>query len=92
MYDTGFTINLVRSVLLAGVIAAGAGPAAAFFNEPRLHEVLLFLAAASACMGLENIGVVDFRRSFAFDREFRYLLVPRVLSILLAIATALLFH
>ena len=92
VYDTGFTINAVRSVLLAAVIAAAAGPAASFFNEPRLREVLLFLAAASACMGLENIGVVDFRRAFAFHREFRYLLVPRVLSILLGIAAALLFR
>lgn len=92
VYDTGFTINVVRSVLLAAVIAAAAGPAAAFFGEPRLREVLLFLAAASACMGLENIGVVDFRRDFAFDREFRYLLAPRVLSILLAIGAALLLR
>ena len=92
VYDAGFTINLGRSLLLAAVIASLSGPAATFFNEPRLREVLLFLALASACMGAENIGVVDFRRAFAFDKEFRYLVVPRLISIVLAIATALLFR
>jgi len=92
VYDTGFTLNLARSLALAAGIAALSGPAAAFFGEPRLQTVLLFLAVASAVMGAENIGVVEFRRAFAFDREFRYLIVPRLLSIGLAIGAALAFR
>ncbi len=41
--------------------------------------------------GFENVGIVDFRRDFAFDREFRLLIVPRMLGIVSAIGFALMF-
>ena len=37
--------------------------------------------------GFENVGIVDFRRDFAFDREFRLLIVPRMLGIVSAIGS-----
>ena len=92
VYDTGFTINAIRSLVTAAIVGVAAFPAADFFAEPRLSYVLLALAASTAFAGLENIGVVEFRRTFAFDKEFVYLFVPRLISIILAVAAAAVFH
>ncbi len=89
LYDTGFTLNLIRSVLTGTILAASALPIAGFFREPRLAEVLLALALGTVATGLTNIGTVDFRRSLSFDREFRLLVVPRVAGVLTTVLVAL---
>lgn len=91
-YDTAFTINAIRGVATAALIALASYPAAAFFSEPRLFYVLLALAAAALIDGFENIGIVDFRRHFTFDKEFRLQIIPRVIGIVLAVGCAAIFH
>lgn len=91
MYDTGFTLNALRGLLTAALLAGGAVPVAHFFDEPRLANVLYALAFGMVLSGLENVGIVDFRRDFAFEREFLLLIVPRILGIAAAIAFAVAF-
>jgi O-antigen/teichoic acid export membrane protein len=91
LYDTGFTLNVFRCVLTASVILLGAWPVAVFFNDDRLGTVLMVLAGVSALAAFENIGVLDFRRTLAFEKEFQLAVVPRVLSILVSIAVAVTF-
>ena len=91
LYDTGFTVNLVRGVAMGVIIAAGAWPVAVFFNDMRLVPILLVIAASMAAGGLENIGTVDFRRDLAFDKEFRLFVLPRIVSIVAAILFAVTF-
>ena len=88
LYDTGFTLNLLRGMAMACLLAAFAGPAAAWFAEPRLIDLIYALAAGAAIDGLGNIGLVEFRRDFAFQREFVSMILPRLLSIVLMIAAA----
>lgn len=88
LYDTGFTLNAIRSLVTAALIAVAAGPASRFFHEPRLAAVLLALAFATLVSGCENIGIIDFRRDFKFDKEFRLLVLPRMTGICITIATA----
>ena len=88
LYDTGFTINLLRSLGMAAVLAAASGTIASFLGDRRLEAVVIVFAAVTALTGLTNIGVIDFRRYIAFDREFLLQIVPRVLSIAVAIAAA----
>ncbi len=91
MYDTAFTLNAMRGVLTAVLLAAAAYPAAAFFDEPRLAAILFALGIGVGMGGFENIGVLDFRRDFAFNREFQLLVVPRILGIVAGITFALIF-
>ena len=91
LYDTGFTVNLLRSVVIAAIIAAGAWPVARFFEDMRLVPILLVLAGAMAVRGVENIGIVDFRRDLAFEKEFRLFVLPRMFGIAAAILVAVLF-
>ncbi len=88
MYDTAFTLNLMRGVMAGLVIFAGAQPVAEFFGDPRLQSILMALALAMFLSSLENIGIVDFQREFAFDKEFQLLVVPRIAGIIAAMTTA----
>ena len=92
LYDTGFTLNLLRGLTMCLFVAACSWPVAAFFGDPRLFEIQLVLAATILLAACENIGVVEFRRNLAFDQEFKLALVPRVAGILVSIAIALMFQ
>jgi lipopolysaccharide exporter len=89
IYDTGFTLNLLRSLFVSVCIAVGAPFAAEFFHDPRLLLILLALAGMNLLAACENIGIVQFRRDLAFEKEFQLLAVPRVAAALTTIAFAL---
>jgi O-antigen/teichoic acid export membrane protein len=92
LLDTAFTLGLLRSLLTASLAAALAGPAAAFFAEPRLWGVILTIAAGILIDGLTNIGIVEFRSRFAFDKEFWLWTLPRLASLAFSIGAALLLR
>jgi O-antigen/teichoic acid export membrane protein len=91
-YDTAFSLNLLRGLSVTLVVAALAYPAAGFFADPRLEPVLLFVAALPLLDGLANIGAVDFRRDFAFHKEFAIMVLPKLGGIVAAITAAALLH
>ncbi|MGH7118983.1 MAG: oligosaccharide flippase family protein [Acetobacteraceae bacterium] len=92
LYDTCFTVNLLRSLVMGAALAVGAGPIASFLGDSRLYGILLVFAAMTAGTGITNIGVLDFQRYLAFDKEFRLKIVPRVFSIAVAIITAVIWR
>lgn len=91
-YDTAFTMSALRGMFMALVLAALASPLAYFMGEPRLTELILVLAFSAALGGLENIGVVDFRRDMRFDREFRLQILPRLIATAVTLGCALAFR
>jgi lipopolysaccharide exporter len=91
-YDTAFTLNLLRGVSVTILVAALAYPAANFFADPRLGPVLLFVACLPVLDGFSNIGAVDFRRDFAFHKEFAIMVLPKLCGIIAAITAAALLH
>ena len=92
LYDTAFTLSLLRGLVTAGVVAAVAYPGAEFFHEPRLAPVLLALAVSSLIAALENVRAADLARDFEFRREFQLWTVPRLLQVFGTIAVALAFR
>ena len=92
LYDTAFTLNLIRNFATALIVAATAVPIAAFFNEPRLAHVLYALAIATAIEAFENVGIIDFRRDMAFEKEFQLRLLPRLAGTSATIALAFLWR
>jgi O-antigen/teichoic acid export membrane protein len=91
-YDTAFTLNLLRGLSVTILVAALAYPAASFFADPRLGPVLLFVACLPILDSTANIGAVDFRRDFAFHKEFAIMVLPKLCGIIAAMTTAVLFH
>ncbi len=92
LYDTAFTLNLIRNFGTALIVAATAVPIAAFFNEPRLAHVLYALAIATAIEAFDNVGIIDFRREMAFEKEFQLRLLPRLAGTTATIALAFLWR
>ena len=88
LYHTAFTLNLIRCLAVAGLIAFLAAPAAAFFADARLHDVFLALAISAGLSGLANVGVADFRRKLTFDKEFQLQLLPRLAGITVTLIAA----
>jgi lipopolysaccharide exporter len=91
-YDTAFTLNLLRGLSVSVLVAALAYPAATFFADPRLGPVLLFVACLPTLDSTANIGAVDFRRDFAFHKEFAIMVLPKLCGIIAAITAAVLTH
>jgi O-antigen/teichoic acid export membrane protein len=91
MYDTAFTMSLIRGLITAGVVAGASWPVALFFREPRLAAVLLALAASSLIGAVENIATADFMRTMAFRKEFQLWTLPRVLQVVGTISFALIW-
>jgi O-antigen/teichoic acid export membrane protein len=92
MYDTAFSMNLCRALLLLALIMLGAEPAAAWFGDARLADVLRAIALLSGLAGLNNIRLVDFQRELDFRGEFIALGVPRLLQAACTVAAALLMR
>lgn len=81
LYDTAFTLNVIRGFITVVVVIAAAWPVAAFMNDPRLVPLMLVMSIALMMSSMENIGIVEFRRDFVFDKEFWLFLLPRVLGV-----------
>lgn len=89
LYDTAFTLNLLRGVLLGLVVALAAAPAAEWMREPQLEGVMLALAGLAVLGSFGNVAVVDFLRALDFRREFIFRALPRVAQAAAGIALAL---
>jgi O-antigen/teichoic acid export membrane protein len=89
-YDGAWTLGVCHGVVSALVLLALAEPTAGFFSEPRLVPVIQILAAVAFLQGLENIGVVDFRRDFHFGKDFLFLFGKKIISF--AVTVTLAFH
>ncbi|TMQ29638.1 MAG: lipopolysaccharide biosynthesis protein, partial [Nitrospirae bacterium] len=73
LYDSAWTIKIVRGLVVSVILLLLAPTVARFFAEPRIEVVVYYLALASFILSFENIGVVEFRKHLAFEKEFTYL-------------------
>jgi len=71
-YDTAWTYNVLFAISSTLVLALLASPAAIFYHEPRLENVIYLLALGNLIRGFENIGVLEFRKNMTFDKEFKF--------------------
>lgn len=91
-FDTAWTLGLAFTSVAALVIVAGAPHVAAFYDEPRLTEVMYVYASIAFISGLENIGVVAFRKELEFNLEFRFQLLKKLLAVGGTVALAVYFR
>jgi lipopolysaccharide exporter len=92
LYDTGFTMTILRGLLTSLIIAACAWPAARFFGDMRLTTVFLALAIGLFVTSLENIGTIDFQRDLTFGKQVQLLILPRIASIIVTMVCAVVWQ
>jgi lipopolysaccharide exporter len=91
VYDTAWTLNVIRGLTVTAIVLASAEPVASFFGDRRLVTVLMVIALPPLLDGVSNIGTVDFRREMQFQKEFAIMVVPKLFGIV-ATLTAALIH
>lgn len=91
-YNTAWTLKILTNTLIALLVVAIAAPTGSFFSEPRVEHVMYGLAFAVFVQGLENIGVVDFRKELTLSKEFRFLLAKKLIAVAVTITLAVIFR
>jgi lipopolysaccharide exporter len=77
--DTAWTIGFLQSVFISIALVALAYPAAAYFGEPRVVNVIYVLALAVFIGGFCSIGLVLARRELNFALDFRFQIYKKLL-------------
>lgn len=86
--DTVWTVELVRSFIIALLVAASAFPMARFYGQAQLKVIIPILGLTSLVQGFQNIGLVILRKEISFARIFWYELATNLTGIALTIALA----
>src|SRR5579883_1004638 len=79
-YDTAWTITILFSIVVGIALMGLAIPAARFYEEPRLEAVMYVLAIGTVVEGLQNVGVVAFRKEMDFRKEFIFQVAKKVVA------------
>ncbi len=88
-YDTAWTIRFLQTASVALILWLFAGTVAEYFNDERLVGVLRVLALGVLISGLENIGVVSFRKELEFNKHFWFMVSPKLVSFIATLVLAL---
>lgn len=88
LYDTAWTMNLLRALLLGGVVAATADWQAGLLGDPRVAGILRVIALGVVLDGFASIGMARLQREMRFDRIVRLQVAGRLLSFVFAVLIA----
>jgi len=88
-YDTAWTLNVLFGLFSALVLASLAAPAAGFYNEPRLINIIYLLAIGAFIQGFENIGTVFFRKEMEFNKEFKFIISKKIIAFCVTVPLAI---
>ena len=87
-FDTVFTLQLIIGTVLTVAIIVAAPFGAAFFRTPAIEPVIQVLALRSLLWGLENPGIIWFRRDMVFSKDFEFMVVNKLVSFVATLAAA----
>lgn len=91
-FNTAWSLELVKNLMLGLLLVALALPASWFFESPALESVVYAIAGIWMLKGFTNIGIVNFRRDLQFEKEFTFLLSARLVATLLTLLAAWYFR
>jgi lipopolysaccharide exporter len=87
-YDTAWTFNVLIGACTGMVVATLAHPAATFYQDSRLADVMYVLALCPIIGSFEKIGVVSFRKEMQFHKEFAFMLTKKAVSVVTVLTLA----
>jgi len=89
--NTVWTLKLARGLVIATVTFAAAPVVASFFGEPRLTDLVRFMALSPLVDALTNPGTVYFVKDLQFHKKFVYQLSSGLTYFVVALAFALVY-
>ena len=91
-YDTAWTLNVCRGIVIALIMAAVSPLAEVVFGDERIVPLMIVLGISFAVGSAKNIGTVDFMKRLNFSREFYIQSIPKLLGVSVAILIAWLYR
>jgi len=79
-YNTAWTLEIIKGLLLALLLLIGAKPIAEFFSEPRVENIVYVISIVPVLTGLKNVGVINFQKELTLHKEFYFQFSARVIS------------
>lgn len=92
MFETAFTLGVLRAVAVAVIMTAAAWPISIFYREPALVSLICVLSLAPMCRGLISPRMVMFMQALDFRREAMLEIVGKGASLIIAVAAATATH
>jgi len=87
-YSSAWTGNLILGALITVLMIVAAVPVADFYQHPELVAVICALAVGPLLTGLENIGIVAFRKELDFRREFIFQVSRKLIAFCIVVPLA----
>ena len=87
-YDANWTVSLLLGLGLGLIVLAATPLATLYFKEPRAVPVVAILAFRTMMLGMRNVGVLNFRRNLQFRKQFWYIVIPKLFSLVITIVSA----
>jgi hypothetical protein len=91
-YDTAWTLNVLRALLVSVALCISAYPAAAIYGDDRLIAIMYVLGAVALLGGLANPRLVEFRRRLSFHQEIFIELATRTVGFVVGATIAYVFR
>lgn len=91
-FDTAFTLNLLRGLVLGAFICSLAWPLAGFYGDHRLTAVLVALGVGTFLGSLANPKEAALTRALIFWQTFAMNVSAKVITFIVSIAIAVIYH
>ena len=88
-YDTAWTIQLIRGVVLGIILFLFSNPIASIFNEQQLIPVFRVLSIVFILNGMISTNIAIFQKEMRFNVEFYYRISTQIVNLVGTIALAL---
>ena len=86
--DTAWTVQVIRRLVLAMVLFAGAPVVGWFFQEPRAVPLMRLMSLSVALSGFVNIGIIYFQKELQFHKQVVYDVLTAVVSLIVGVVLA----
>jgi len=90
--DVAWTLRLIRGLIVGGVIVLVAPFVAEFFDHPEATNLIRAIAVVPFLKGIENPGIVYFRKDLDFHLDFTYKVGRAAAIVVAAVVAALLLR
>ncbi len=88
-FDTAWTFRIFQSCLVTTLLILASGAVASFYERDEIQFILVVVGFSILVEGFRNIGVLKFRKEFAFHKDFQFEVVGKVARVIFAICLAL---
>ncbi len=91
-YDTAWTLNFVRGLILFSAISICAVYLPGVFDEPRIGPIIQVIAFIPILKGLQNPKFINLTRDLEFSRVFLMSIGAKLLSVITIISIAVIWR